>query len=140
MIVTFCGHRDIPNSEKVHTWLSRCIERLILDGATKFYLGGYGAFDFMAKSIVWDFKAKYPWIRSILVLPYPDRYVDMTFYNESIYPPLETVPRRYCILRRNQWMVEKSDVIVACVFYSWGGAAATLKYAQRKKKHIIQYQ
>ena len=140
MIATFCGHRDVVEYSGVKSWLSQCIEQLIQEGITEFYFGDYGNFDSMAKMEVWKWKKKYPLIRSILVLPYPDKKVDMTYYDESIYPPLETVPRRYCILRRNEWMVQKADAVVAYVRYSWGGAALTLEYAKHKKKRIIQYE
>lgn len=139
MIVTFCGHRDISDRDGVQVWLEQCIEQLILEGATEFYLGGYGAFDSMVKATVWKLKRKYPSIRSILILPYPDKRIDASCYDESIYPPLETVPRRYCILRRNEWMVQRADVVVAYVRHDWGGAATTLQYAQRKEKRILQY-
>lgn len=139
MIVTFCGHRESEQSDELRAWLLRCLEDLILEGATDFYLGGYGAFDAMAASVVQSLKSQYPSIRSVLVLPYLDRKVDAAGYNMTTYPPLETVPKRYAILRRNQWMVDAADVIVAYVRYDWGGAAQTLAYAKRKKKRIVQY-
>ena len=36
-------------------------------------------------------------------------------------------------------MVDQSEVIVAYVQYRWGGASATLDYAMRKGKKVIQY-
>ena len=139
MIVTFCGHRDIRDYDRLQIWLTQCIEQLILEGATEFYLGGYGSFDSMAKAVVWELKKNYPMIRSILILPYLDKRQETSQYDESIYPPLETVPKRYCILRRNEWMVQKADIVVAYVYHNWGGAATMLEYARRKKKRIIQY-
>ena len=58
------------------------------------------------------------------------------FYDDTIYPPLENVPKKYAIIRRNEWIVENADVVIACVKYSWGGAAKTSQYAKRKKKAI----
>ena len=60
-------------------------------------------------------------------------------YDSTVYPPLETVPRRFAISHRNRWMVETSDVVVAYVLHDWGGAAATLRCAKQKKKQIISY-
>ena len=137
MVVTFCGHRSVSQSEAVRAWLTECVEKLIQEGATKFYLGGYGAFDNMAASVVWKLKKEYPSICSILVLPYLDRKMDAEYYDMTTYPPLETVPKRYAIARRNQWMVQAADVVVAYVCYDWGGAAKTLEYARRYKKRII---
>ena len=138
MIVTFCGHREVWEAERVRDWLSQNVESLILRGADKFYLGGYGAFDRMAASVVREQKRKYPDIVSVLVLAYLDRKADSGGYDYTTYPPLESVPRRYAIPRRNQWMVRESDVLVACVLHDWGGAAATLEYARRRKKEIIR--
>ena len=119
MIVTFCGHREIANVGQVREWLNNVCIQLIDDGASEFFLGGYGAFD---------------------RLPYLDSALSREGYDETVYPPLESVPRRYAILRRNEWMVRRSDVIVAYVLHSWGGAAKTLDYARKKKKIILQYE
>ena len=139
MIVTFCGHKEVPQYDKVQAWLTACVERLIDEGATEFYLGGYGEFDRLAASVIWRLKEKHPGISSVLVLPYLDRKMATDHYDLTTYPPLETVPRRYAILRRNEWMVQTADVVVAYVCHSWGGAAKTLEFALRKKKCIIQY-
>ena len=51
MIVTFCGHAQISQSEKIEQWLYDVTQRLIEQGATTFYLGGYGEFDRLAADI-----------------------------------------------------------------------------------------
>ena len=61
-------------------------------------------------------------------------------YDSTVYPPLESVPRRFAISRRNEWMVSESDVVVAYVIRGFGGAPRTLDYARRKKKPIIRFQ
>lgn len=45
MVVTFCGHREVQEPEKVQKWLYETIAGLIREGADCFYLGGYGQFD-----------------------------------------------------------------------------------------------
>ena len=70
-------------------------------------------------------------------MPYLDRTFNEGLYDDSTYPPLEEVPRRYAISRRNEWMVDQADVVVAYVDHGWGGAAKTLEYAKRKNKRII---
>lgn len=139
MIVTFCGHREVQEPEKVRKWLYETVEGLILEGADCFYLGAYGRFDSMTADVVRDMKDKYPHIRSVLVLPYLDREYDVSGYDESIYPPLENVPRRYAISKRNEYMVDNADVVVAYVVFSFGGSKKTLRYAERKHKRILQY-
>lgn len=139
MTVTFCGHGDTIVSSELQEWLKQNIIAQIEVGATVFYLGGYGSFDRAAASAVWEIKKTYPHIQSILVLPYLDKKVDASYYDNTTYPPLENVPRRYAILRRNRWMVDVSDVIIAAVDHGWGGAAQTLQYAMSKKKTIINF-
>lgn len=112
----------------------------IEQGGKTFYLGGYGEFDSLAASVLREMKKLYPQIELILVLPYLNASKDALGYDGTVYPPLESVPPRYAISKRNQWMVEVSDVVVAYVLHSWGGAATTLRYAKRKNKRIILYE
>lgn len=138
MNVMFCGHGKYRYTPEIREELEQKVEQLILDGAAMFFHGGYGQFDHMAASVVWKLKSKYPHIESVLVLPYLDRAVDASIYDSTTYPPLERVPLKYAIARRNRWMVDNSDAVVAFVHYSWGGAATTLEYAERKNLKIIQ--
>lgn len=137
MLVTFCGHSTVANAPAVAAALAAAIEKLIAEGATEFYLGGYGEFDSMAARIVRDAKAAHPEIHSTLVIPYMDREFNPSLYDGSVYPPLESVPRRFAISKRNEWMIDQADVVVSGVSHDWGGAATTLKYAKRKKKRIV---
>ena len=139
MIVTFCGHAQISQSEKIEKWLYDVTQKLIEQGATTFYLGGYGAFDSLAASVLREQKKRYPQIELILVLAYLNTGRNTSGYDGTMYPPLETVPRRFAISHRNRWMVESADVVVAYVLRDWGGAAATLRCAKQKKKQIISY-
>ena len=140
MIVTFCGHREVYEYEKVKAWLESVVDELIQQGAAQFYLGGYGQFDALAALVVSDFKDRYKHIRSVLVLPYLDRSFFAEAYDETIYPSLEKVPKRFAISKRNEYMVDASDVVVAYVRRSYGGAYGTLQYAKRKRKRVIAYE
>ena len=139
MIVTFCGHREIAQTTEVEEWLQTVIRGLIEQGATTFYLGGYGAFDGLAASVLRKEKKNHPWIERILVLAYLNGRQDAVGYDGSVYPELEKIPRRFAILHRNRWMVQSADVVVAYVLHDWGGAATTLRYAKQKRKRIISY-
>ena len=139
MIVTFCGHSEVAHWEEVRGWLHGTVEKLIGMGADMFLLGGYGEFDRMAASVVWELKQRYPHVKSVLVKPYLDREMDESKYDWTVYPGLEKVPSRYAISHRNRRMVEDADLVVAYVQHTWGGAAQTLEYAKRKGKEIILY-
>ena len=106
--------------------------------ACKFYLGGYGDFDSLCLNILKEIKADFPAIELLFITPYlNDNYSKLEtaklYYDGIIYPPLENVPRRFCISKRNEWMVNEADFVIAFVKYFWGGAAKTLEYAKRKK-------
>ena len=139
MIVTFCGHHQIYRRDEVEPWLTQSIQDLIDEGADCFYLGNYGAFDRMAAWVLGTFKKKYPHIRIVLALAYRTQEYDAYLYDEVVYPIFDNKPRKYNIIRCNEWMVRQSDVIVAYVLYGWGGAAKTLDYARAKKRRVLQY-
>lgn len=140
MKITFCGHKDIHDRDAVERWLYDVCRDLILQGAEEFYLGGYGGFDHLSAAVLRELKKTHLQIRLILVLPYLNSSMPTEGYYETVYPPLESVPKRFAISRRNEWMVQECDTIVAYVTHRWGGAAKTLEYAQRKKKRIISYE
>ena len=139
MTITFCGHSKINRTEDFSKWLDMILPSLIEGGAATFYLGGYGVFDGLAASALKKQKETYPHIELILVLPYLNQDIDTSRYDSTTYPPLEKVPLRYAIVKRNEWMVCESDVVISGVTHSWGGAARTLEFAPRKKKVIFQY-
>lgn len=70
MNVTFCGHSQIWKREEVKKWIFNVTKKLIQQGATTFYLGGYGAFDSLVASVLRELKKDYPQIELILVLAY----------------------------------------------------------------------
>ena len=139
MNVTFCGHSQIWKREEVEKWLFNVTKKLIQQGATTFYLGGYGAFDSLVASVLRELKKDYPQIELILVLAYLNTERNTSGYDSTVYPPLEAVPRRVAITHRNRWMVDVADVVVAYVLHDWGGAATTLRYANQKAKRSIRY-
>ena len=58
-------------------------------------------------------------------------------YDSVIYPPIESVPFKFAINKRNEWMVDQSDFIIAYVCHSYGGAYQSLNYARRRGKQIV---
>ena len=139
MIVTFCGHREVFLKEDVKLWLYEKVEQLIQAGANTFALGGYGEYDQMAASVVFELKRKYPKIKSILVLPYANKLIDTRLYDGILYPDMEGISKQYAIIYRNHWMVDWADIVVSYVEHEWGGAYKTLTYAKSKKKKIEEY-
>ena len=139
MNVTFCGHAQVVQTKQLAEWLYTTTQRLIEQGATTFYLGGCGAFDNLAASVLRAQKKRYPQIELILVLAYLESAKNISGYDSTVYPSLETVPRRFAISHRSRWMADAADAVDAYVLHDWGGAAATLQYAKRKGKVILAF-
>lgn len=146
MIITFVGHSSINNctdlSERVATAIA---EYMPCNENTLFYCGGYGKFDDLCAKVCRSIKKTHPNCEVILVTPYitESHQKKLHFlnandlYSSIIYPPLENIPLKYAISKRNEWMVNKADLIIAYVTHTFGGAYKTLKYARRRKKTII---
>ena len=139
MIITFCGHSNYSYDDTIKEKLrDLLLQNIKKNPACKFYLGGYGNFDSLCLKILKELKINFPNIQLLFITPYlNNEYSKLKtaklYYDGIIYPPLENIPLRFCISRRNEWMIDKADLIIAFVKYSWGGAAKTLDYAKRKK-------
>lgn len=143
MTATFCGHSKFPLDQNQQNRLTGIIEKTILSGVNIFLCGAYGDFDNICAEILLSLKQKYPQLKIIAVTPYiteayqtQNKYLEKN-YDEVIYPPIEKTPYRLAIIKRNEWMVDNSDIIISGVVFSFGGAARILSYAKRKKKEII---
>lgn len=133
-VCTFFGHRDCPDS--VRGKLREVVEWLIREkDVDVFYVGNQGRFDAMALGVLRELGQKYPHIRYGVVLAYHPRG---EMEPEAMYPEgLETVPPRYAIARRNDWMLEQADYMVTCIAHSWGGAARYEEKARMQRKQIL---
>lgn len=138
----FFGHRDfycdLKTLEKIKLEIINCIQN---KGIYNFLVGFYVKYDFICATIISELKSKYPQIKLILVLSYLDKkfnVVDKEFisntFDEIIYPPIESIPRKFAIVKCNEWMVAKCDFIIFYVNFSYGGAYKMLEYAHKKKK------
>lgn len=150
MIITFCGHRNLTEREEVTANLTLNINQLFLKAqkeqtALSFYCGGYGEFDKLSEKIVEEVRKTFPAVvcKKVFVTPYINpSYLKCSReaegkFDEVVYPPIDNVPYKFAIIRRNEWMIDKADLVIAYVRFSFGGASRSLSYAIRRKKKII---
>ena len=143
MIVTFFGHKDARLSGENKNKLTDVLRSVLLDVPNAvFYLGDYGNFDSCCNFALKELQKDFPLLRRVFVTPYlePDRYRLKTAaarYDEVLYPFACRVPPRFAISRRNLWMADRADLIIACIDHDWGGAAKAVRYAVRKNKPCI---
>lgn len=136
MVCTFFGHKDTPST--VTDDLKKEILSAIEERDVRtFYVGNHGSFDRMAFSALNKIKEVYPHIEFHTVLAYLP-HNNGEDYSQSIFPEgIEEVPKRFAISFRNKWMIDNSDMVIAYVKYSFGGAAKFLEMARKKKKTVI---
>ena len=145
-ICTFIGHSFVFSStakkrlkDEIETYLADVDE-------ASFYVGGRGEFDGMAASAVRVAKTQHrdKKIQLYLIEPYFHTGLNRDKdYNEKLYDgiiiPQELlgVHPKAAIQKRNRWMCDQAELLIAFVCRDFGGAYETLKYAERKHKRII---
>lgn len=143
---TFLGHREIYASG-VDERLAVEMEKLLqTDSEFTFLTGGMGQFDGMGAGAVRAAKRRHPekQITLALVLPYPsnrlntDKEYYRLFYDQIMIPEaLDTAHYKAAIRLRNRWMVDQADAVFAYVCRNFGGAFASVQYAKRQGKQVI---
>ena len=134
----FFGHRDVTHD--IRAKLQFIIEQLRTEEQIyNFYVGHQGQFDSMVRSVLKELKVKYPHIRYTVVLAYmPDEHVKEVYGEDTLYPDgLETVPKRFAISKRNDWLIAHSCIAVCYVHKITGGAAKFREKAEKKGLQII---
>lgn len=135
---TFFGHADAP-IEARHM-LEGVVRNLIEnEDVCVFYIGLQGSFDIGANLLLDRLKGEYPHIEHFRVLSYlPTKKNEYETYDDTLLPDgIESVPPKFAILYRNQWMIDHSDYVVTYVTHSWGGAAKAKALAEKKKKIVM---
>lgn len=141
-VVCFAGHRDEWRILGIEDKLLKVLEDLISKGYNVFYDGGYGAFDNLCVNLILQLKHKYRNIKLIKVLTYyhhnKEKYDLPDFYDGSILPDIEEEFYKQKITKRNEWIVDNSDLLVCHIEQTYkSGAYRTVRYAQKQHKPII---
>ena len=146
MKIAFTGHSSISSSDRIKELVKNEI-KINIEGESSItcYLGGYGDFDELCACACRELKKDFNAIELVYVTPYISlseqakiqALLKSNLYDSSIYPPIEGVPPRFAISKRNEWMMLDADLIIAFVTHSYGGAYTSLQFARRKGKRTI---
>ncbi len=140
--VSFIGHREVEDFFFVEQQVDSIVRELITTkDYVEFYVGRNGEFDILVASAISRAKRDLGGCNSslILVIPYSVAEIESyeKYYDEVLYPPdLYYVHYKSAITKRNEWLVENSDLLVAYVTHDYGGAAHCLKKAIDRKIEI----
>lgn len=110
------GHADAPQS--ILPMLIEAIESEVSKNVADFYVGYHGNFDRLAATALKQVKQRHRNITATLVLAYHPAEQPIeppTGFDGTFYPPLENTPRRYAIVKANQYMIKFSDSIICYV-------------------------
>ena len=141
--IAFIGHREILG----HYWIEDKIEQIVRDNIrmkeyVEFYVGRNGMFDILVASVIKRVQKAVGHHNSSLILIQPYRMADDQYYEEYYdevqYPVDVGTHPKAAITKRNRWMIENADLLVAFVEEDRkGGAEAALKYAKKLGRSII---
>ena len=141
--IAFIGHRYIEGQYHLEDRIEDIIrENLHSKEYVELYVGRNGDFDISVASATKRAQEALGHHNSSLVLlqPYPmkdDPYYEK-FYDEIWYPIDSKTHPKAAITKRNQWMIDNADLLVAYVKLDRkGGALTALKYAEKQGVEII---
>ncbi|MBQ9964175.1 MAG: hypothetical protein IJP14_03560 [Clostridia bacterium] len=131
---TFFGHADTPSSI-IGTLEDTIVELINVHSVTRFYVGNHGNFDTLVAQTLCRLKKQYPHIQYAVVLAY---LPSCALPYPTVFPEgIESVPPRFAIVRRNEWMLKRSDFVITYVHGTVGGSARFKKLAERQRKTVI---
>ena len=108
----------------------------------EFYLGRNGEFDIIAASVIRRVKKDIRSENSVMILVLPYSVADMedyiNYYDEIVIPEeLFGVHYKSAIKKRNEWLVDKSDLLISFIEREKGGAYQCARYAYEKNKLVM---
>lgn len=120
--------------------LYRVIEEMIGEGCAHFLSGGAMGMDMYAAEAVVSLREKYPWVLLEMVSPFDgqaDRWTpELRERRERLFRVADIVTvishpyTKTCLFRRNRYLVDNADVMLAAYDGQPGGTAMTLEYAR----------
>ena len=149
----FTGHRPEKISateEEVKAWLEKQIDRAIADGYTTFISGCAMGVDIWTGQIVLRKKAENSSLHLIAATPWPGfgaRWKDG--WKEQYFALLHDADlavnvcdhyHKGVFQQRNEYMVDRSNRLIAYYNGTPGGTRNTIEYAEKKKIEVVMLQ
>lgn len=142
--VGFIGHKEVENffnveQQQIH---DNVIKLLDEKEFVEFYIGRNGEFDIMVASVIKGIQRDRGTYNNCLILVLPYDVADMDsyeeYYNEVMIPrELYKVHYKAAIEKRNEWIIDNTDLMIMHVTKEEGNSAKCLKKAQGIGRKII---
>ena len=140
----FTGHRPEKLSlseNEVKPLLEKAIDNAIADGYVTFITGMAKGTDIWAAEIVLEKKKQNEALHLICAVPHPDFEKRRGFFEERRYNHyITTISDHYykaCYQKRNEWMVDRSSLVIAVWNGQPSGTKNTIDYANRKGTNVV---
>lgn len=139
----FAGHSDIYDRLLTNKIKKIAVELIEKENVSCFWVGNYGDFDKYSATTIRELKNEYPYISLELIIPYLTKEIILSndysqkFDNILVAEMPENTPKKFQILKCNEYMVKKCDFLVCYVKRSYGGAYKTLEAARKNGLQII---
>ena len=137
---TFLGNATIWNTREVMEKIKLTAIDLIKNkGVDIFLVGTKGNFETLSHKMMEQIQCDYPDIKIMLVIAYAQDLERCPYnFDDVYYPPKSELGyKRWSIAKRNEWIIEQTDYIIACNQYQ-GRAYDYCQKAKRKGKEIIE--
>ena len=149
----FTGHKPDKlaiSNEELEKKLRIAVNEAVNDGVTTFITGMAPGTDLIAGKVVLDLKN--PDIKLICAVPFPNHSKPFSMQWKALYQKLlnNTTEAHYicdkysrvCFYRRDEWMVDHSNMVIAVYNGTRGGTRYTINYAKKKGvpvKHVLDF-
>ncbi len=157
--VAITGHRPLhfsfgydethPACMELQAKMYMALHSLCKNGMVNFYCGMAQGVDLWAARMLLSLKCQYPSVNLIAAIPFPgqaDRWGEQSRanYNDILSQIdtriiIETHYTKHCMFKRNRYMVDHANTLLAVFDGSKGGTAYTVSYAHQLNRtiHII---
>lgn len=149
----FTGHRPQKlgytneDTKNLHLQLRRELLRLVGKNYTHFLCGGALGFDLVAAEEVLWIRNQLPFVTLEMVLPWPgqsdkwsnadrQRYESIVSKADSV-TVIEDEYTKGCLFKRNRFLVDSSDLLLALYLGLPGGTKMTVDYAVKQGREIL---
>ena len=146
-VCAFTGHRNLFKTDFDELLLERVVKDLAKNGYNRFLCGMAVGFDLKAAQAVLTLKESYD-IELVACLPCANQSERFSEKNKKLYNEIlsrcdETIviePEyiKGCMQKRDRYLVDNCDVLVAFLRKSSGGTYYTVNYARKQNKKIIE--
>lgn len=137
----FTGHRLLEEDFSLKQ-LKKVIKEVILRGVDTFYVGMAMGFDLYAAETVLSLQKKYKNIKLIACIPCYNQEKNFSSADKKRYTKIlkkvdeqVLVSENYyngCMQKRDIYMADRADILIAYLKKDTGGTAFTVKYFQKK--------